>query len=110
MNYTNFHVFTFQVALKRQQAAEDAIAIGIRAANVPSSTSSTTYLEPGPVFPSSESLSDNHEQSDNDLESDSVGLSQGGMSVLFVELLNVRQIKSVQTPTSCQRHDTACPH
>jgi len=40
-----------QVALKRQQAAEDAIALGLRAINVPSSASNISYLPVGPVFP-----------------------------------------------------------
>lgn len=37
-----------QVALKRQQAAEDAIALGLRA--ISGETSRLNYLPPGPVW------------------------------------------------------------
>lgn len=44
----------FQVALKRQQAAEDAIALGLRMQHSDSSTEMPKlgFLAPGPVFPS----------------------------------------------------------
>nr|XP_004226593.1 doublesex- and mab-3-related transcription factor A2-like [Ciona intestinalis] len=46
-------VMAAQVALKRQQAAEDAIALGLRAVNVPTSLPGS-YLPAGPVFPTHE--------------------------------------------------------
>ena len=45
----------FQVALKRQQASEDAIALGLRMQQTVRKTNAPKlgFLAPGPVFPSS---------------------------------------------------------
>lgn len=44
------------MALKRQQAAEDAIALGIRASTTScDEVSKISYLKPGPVFPTENS-------------------------------------------------------
>ncbi|KAI1280380.1 Doublesex- and mab-3-related transcription factor A2 [Halotydeus destructor] len=56
-------IMAAQVALKRQQAAEDAIAIGLRAVSTGADTRS--YLPPGPIYgiPVTEPLAD-HEDDD----------------------------------------------
>lgn len=48
-----------QVALKRQQAAEDAIALGLRMASTSPSENCLGYLPPGPVYNPQESESEN---------------------------------------------------
>nr|XP_039270115.1 doublesex- and mab-3-related transcription factor A2-like [Styela clava] len=68
-------VMAAQVALKRQQAAEDAIALGIRAANAPTGMGASGYLEPGPVFPAGDPEGYNG-QSDNDLENEPQSTSE----------------------------------
>lgn len=74
----------FKVALKRQQAAEDAIALGIRAANAPPGSSSNAYLEAGPVFPSDECTEPRQGESDGDFSCDSPENTETGKCCLYL--------------------------